>query len=118
MKRALAVAALWLCLLLAHGCSQAPEREPITDTQSWTAQLRHVHAQVDTALAQGELERRKCLEEGESWLRGRLQLLDQLIKRGDRSGAEKDLSQIERWSMLPEWASLVNETREHLGLAR
>lgn len=59
-------------------------------------------------------ERDKILGEGEEWLRGRLRTVDMLIERGDRDNAEKDLAQIEKWSMVPEWEGVVKERRQRL----
>jgi hypothetical protein len=59
-------------------------------------------------------ERARMVTEGEQWLQGKLRNIDQLLARGDRDNAERDLQQIEQWSMLPEWEPLVQERRAKL----
>ncbi|MBX3463724.1 MAG: hypothetical protein KF830_11165 [Planctomycetes bacterium] len=61
-----------------------------------------------------QAERARLLAEGEVWLQGKLRLVDQLLARGDRDNAARDLQQLERWSALPEWAPLLQERRARL----
>jgi hypothetical protein len=63
-------------------------------------------------------ERERLVTEGLEWLSGKLRNVDLLLERGDRDNAEKDLQQIERWAMLPEWEGLVKERRARLEGAR
>lgn len=58
--------------------------------------------------------RERLLQEGEAWLLGRLQLVDHDIRRGDHERAAAELRQLEQWSVLPQWASLVQERRQRL----
>ena len=62
--------------------------------------------------------RATMITEGAEWLRGKLRNIDFLLGRGDTDNAEKDLAQLERWSVLPEWAPLVAERRQRLGAGR
>ncbi|HEX5053215.1 MAG TPA: FHA domain-containing protein [Planctomycetota bacterium] len=59
-------------------------------------------------------EREQMLIDGEQWLRGKLRNLEFLLDRGDRDNAEKDLAQLERWSLLPEWEPLVADVRQRV----
>ncbi len=59
-------------------------------------------------------ERETMLREGEEWLRGRLRLVDQLVNRGDTGGAQRDLRNLEEWSVLPQWEPLVKAYRAKL----
>lgn len=71
--------------------------------------------QADAAV---RAERDAIVAEGLEWLRGRLRNVDLLLDRSDTDNAEKDLAQIERWSMLPEWAPMVAERRQRLATRR
>lgn len=80
---------------------------------------RSAVARLDAFLAQHadeavQAERARMIADGEQWLQGKLKFLDQLIARGDRDNAERDLQQIEQWSMLPEWEPMVKERRAKL----
>jgi hypothetical protein len=69
-------------------------------------------------LADVERERAQLLTEGHEWLLGKLRFVDQLLARGERDHAERELQQLERWSTLPEWAPLVAERRQRLDAGR
>jgi hypothetical protein len=64
--------------------------------------------------AEVQAERTRLVADGESWLQGKLRNVDNLLSRGDRGNAERDLQQIEKWSMLPEWEGMVRERRSRL----
>lgn len=59
-------------------------------------------------------ERDQMLADGEQWLHGRLRTVDALLTRGDVDNAARDLDELERWSVLPQWAPLVAERRQRL----
>ncbi len=59
-------------------------------------------------------ERAKMIADGQEWLAKKLRNVDALLSRGDTGNAEKDLANLERWSMLPEWSSMVGERRQRL----
>jgi len=58
-----------------------------------------------------EAERGRMLAEGEEWLQEQLRRLDLLMAGGNRSNAERDLRQIDRWVLIPEWEALIEERR-------
>lgn len=62
--------------------------------------------------------RARMMQEGEQWLLGKLRIVDQLLARGDRDNAERDLEQLERWSVLPEWLPLLAERQQRLRAGR
>jgi hypothetical protein len=62
--------------------------------------------------------REETVAAGEEWLQGKLRYIDQIIDRGDLGNAGRDLEQIERWSMLPQWEPLVRERQRRLAAAR
>jgi hypothetical protein len=62
--------------------------------------------------------RARMVQEGEQWLLGKLRIVDQLLARGDRDNAERDLEQLERWSVLPEWLPLLAERQQRLRAGR
>ncbi|MBL8728513.1 MAG: hypothetical protein JNM25_08795 [Planctomycetes bacterium] len=64
--------------------------------------------------AEVQAERTRMLADGEQWLQGKLRNIDNLLSRGDRGNAERDLQQIEKWSLLPEWEGMVQERRARL----
>jgi hypothetical protein len=68
--------------------------------------------------AEVEAECAKLRSEGREWLLDKLRFIDQLLGRGDRNNAERELAQLERWSVLPEWAPLVAERQRRLGDGR
>jgi hypothetical protein len=63
-------------------------------------------------------ERETLLAEGGEWLRGKLRTVDMLLGRGDVDNAEKDLAELTRRAMLPEWEPLIAERRARLGGSR
>ena len=62
--------------------------------------------------------RARMVKEGEQWVLGKLRIVDQLLARGDRDNAERDLEQLERWSVLPEWLPLLAERQQRLRAGR
>ncbi len=69
-------------------------------------------AHPDDAAARAE--RDTMLRDGEQWVGDRLRNVDRLLGRGDVANAEKDLDQLERWSVLPQWAPMLAERRAKL----
>lgn len=63
-------------------------------------------------------ERDAVLAEGLEWLGVKLRTIDSLLSSGDRDNAERELTQLERWSVLPSWAAMVAERRQRLAGAR
>lgn len=59
-------------------------------------------------------ERDRMLRDGEQWLQGRLRTVDILLGRGDNEGAERELRQLDKWSVLPQWDALVAPRRARL----
>ena len=82
------------------------------DYRSAIARLDALLGQHDDAAVQAE--RTRLIADGEQWLQGKLRHVDQLLERGDRDNATRDLESIEKWSMLPEWQAMVQERRSRL----
>lgn len=63
-------------------------------------------------------ERERLLRDGEAWLLDRLQRIDRLLESGDRDRAAQDLAELERHSVVPAWAPLVQGTRQRIDALR
>jgi hypothetical protein len=63
-------------------------------------------------------EREAIVTEGEQWFTSRLRSVDNLLARGDTYNAEKDLAQLERWSVLPAWQPQLAERKAKLASPR
>ncbi|MGB3967667.1 MAG: hypothetical protein WBO45_13130, partial [Planctomycetota bacterium] len=68
----------------------------------------------DPGNAEVTKERAAIVGEGEAWMQSRLRTVDQLLARGDQDNAVRDLTQLERWSMLPQWEAAIAERRQRL----
>ena len=71
----------------------------------------HLARTPDAAL---RAERERLLEEGEQWLQQKLRQIDQLLDRGDRSNAARELQSLERYSMRPQWEPAIAERKARL----
>jgi hypothetical protein len=58
--------------------------------------------------------REQALVDGEAWLQGLLRQIDALLARGDRFNAQREVDQLERFSVLPAWMPLLEPRRQRL----
>ncbi|MBL9078119.1 MAG: hypothetical protein JNL08_11480 [Planctomycetes bacterium] len=76
------------------------------------ARLDAFLARTPDAAVQGERDR--LLADGEKWLQGKLRQIDNLLARGDRDNAARDLLALERFSVLPAWEPQLRERKARL----
>lgn len=90
----------------------------VRDYRGAVARLDRFLQQQRPDAAEVQAERDRLVADGEKWLRGRLDLLSQLVARGDVAGAERELVQLEKWAMLPAWQPLFAAARARLVAGR